>query len=1177
MTNAAASTSSSTTANALSLLLREDPRLLELNLTSFADTSPLLLSSSSQLLSPGSIVSPNEEAAFAFAAALMHEDSSPEISGWISPSIQDSGSDVQSRAKEALADVDRKLALVSGLAERLVRDHPDQVSEKLLRLHGFSCTASKNSTEAVDAGAGDDSEQQQQQSALTLASKSPNNNLVALRAKCDRLTRQSLVMESIANRVQLALQKQYDKLRDCTTRLQRVLALSSTLKMAMRLQFESKKILGCGINLSILEDQQSTAARSKALVDVDLRDLTRAASSVAVMETLLKDPELYGGTSTNFNKVETLDIVNTMRPEVEKAALAVRRLAASLLAEQQSLHGASTSSSTLGGILQIYFHLNELPQAVWSAVSSNLTAAEKAAAEIFNPKMIQRLRETALSEAKAALSDAEQQPVDSTGAAGGTSNIAGGSAALRKKKQTEHHLERLVAKKIKEERAALASRWVKAVGEATAQISMLQRVLFMKSDPGSRQNFLQVVAASGEVPNQFIQAQKYLEQHVHSGGTARNKITAQLHILNLFWTQMSLSLGNRLSRLLRYENGKLVEEVAALYPALRAASLSMLSTMGEDSDKARRTDNDGIIREAGGVGTGILGGSSLLEDDFGKTVQAEEGVDSTGRGVFAGTSADSWTCDSSPEENSQTVAGSTNSQTSSPSAILGGGSSSSSINRFEWKILAGEFGSRRGGAQGNETVIGLSALQLSFIETSSERLCAPLPYLFQQQHTILDASDAEGLSGVAALPSLPSRYDLANIESLVREHLSLADPRQGGGEFGMVALLCDNVNDMVLQFLAAAQDATSGAAEKSGDTPAGASEIGEAYLRGDDLSATEALAHDVNLAGVISALSQAIQGAPDSAFLAPYRPSQSAQHEEAARLSKVALIPSLKAMNSVVNKSVLNPLCRAINQRLSIAFAKMHLGAYLEDSRNTTGEGFVQSHLNLLYERISSNHLAKFPSEYGYRVASTIATYSMYAFVSNISLVRPLGEVGRLKITQDLADLELALEQLALVTGGGETVSSSSSSPLAQIEGGKPYAELRAVRSMIFWQGLDSDKSSSKTASEIAAELLAEEWIKDVRPSTVLHFLFSFAPDLLSSPHHSKRISAQEYVSTLVRYDGSVEDANAWMTIMACCDAYQQRESVEGATTALGSTASGDRRIASVLMVLGSELLRRRR
>jgi len=254
----------------------------------------------------------------------------------------------------------------------------------------------------------------------------------------------------------------------------------------------------------------------------------------------------------------------------------------------------------------------------------------------------------------------------------------------------------------------------------------------------------------------------------------------------------------------------------------------------------------------------------------------------------------------------------------------------------------------------------------------------------------------------------------------------------------------------------------------------------------------------------------------------------------------------------------------------------MHLGGYLEDSSNAGagGEGFVQSHLTVLYECIASNHLAKLPSEYGYIVACTVAVYSMYAFVSNISLVRPLGEIGRLKIIQDLADLELALEQLVLATGGSATVTSSTSSPLGQVEGGKPYAELRAVRSMIFWQGFD--KNTNKAATDISSELLDEEWMKDVRPSTVIHFLFSLAPDLLSSPHHSKRMSAQEYVDTLVRYDGSVDDgeANAWMTTMACCDAYQQRETVEGIGTS--GMSSGDRRVAAVLMALGPELLRRR-
>jgi hypothetical protein len=94
-----------------------------------------------------------------------------------------------------------------------------------------------------------------------------------------------------------------------------------------------------------------------------------------------------------------------------------------------------------------------------------------------------------------------------------------------------------------------------------------------------------------------------------------------------------------------------------------------------------------------------------------------------------------------------------------------------------------------------------------------------------------------------------------------------------------------------------------------------------------------------------------------------------------------------------------------------------------------------------------------------------------------------------------------------------------------------------------------------------------------------LNFLFSLAPDLLSSPHHSKRMNAQDYVNTLVKYDGSVEDgeANAWMTTMACCDAYQQRESIEGLNGVSAGGINGDRRIAAILMALGSELLRRRR
>ena len=46
-------------------------------------------------------------------------------------------------------------------------------------------------------------------------------------------------------------------------------------------------------------------------------------------------------------------------------------------------------------------------------------------------------------------------------------------------------------------------------------------------------------------------------------------------------------------------------------------------------------------------------------------------------------------------------------------------------------------------------------------------------------------------------------------------------------------------------------------------------------------------------------------------------------------------------------------------------------------------------------------------------------------------------------------------------------------------------------------------------------------------------------------------MDAGDYVGTLVKLDALVdgEKVSAWMTTMACCDAYQQRERVDGAIT----------------------------
>ena len=242
------------------------------------------------------------------------------------------------------------------------------------------------------------------------------------------------------------------------------------------------------------------------------------------------------------------------------------------------------------------------------------------------------------------------------------------------------------------------------------------------------------------------------------------------------------------------------------------------------------------------------------------------------------------------------------------------------------------------------------------------------------------------------------------------------------------------------------------------------------------------------------------------------------------------------------------------------------MGSYLQDGSgllDDSSPSFVQKNLAGMYDGIASKLLSKLPTEYASIVASTVAQFSIFAFVSTASLIRPLGESARLHVTQDLADFELTLEQFVLKSGG--------SLSLSQIANGKPYLELRAVRQMLFWTGLD-DKN--KTTGDVVKSLLREVWIKDVRPSTVLHYLFSFAPNLLSSPHHSKRLKVEDYVvSSLVKLDGGVEDgeASAWMTTMACCDSYQQRESAQH------GVSDGDSRIPTMLLALGPELLRRRR
>jgi conserved oligomeric Golgi complex subunit 5 len=419
------------------------------------------------------------------------------------------------------------------------------------------------------------------------------------------------------------------------------------------------------------------------------------------------------------------------------------------------------------------------------------------------------------------------------------------------------------------------------------------------------------------------------------------------------------------------------------------------------------------------------------------------------------------------------------------------------------------------------------------------------------------AIDDSGIPISSGLSLLPSKYDVQRFDENIRQELSLADPREGGGDLTMVSMIAGCVTEMIAQFCSRAKNAVSGIINE------------DSYLN-DDWSLTESLQHDRKMAAIMFTMATYLRSAPEKTFIAPYRPATLPQHEEAAEMCRVALTPALNCIEEMVQSVILRPLCRAVNRRVAATMAKMHLGVYMKSSGGGGGSmeeddspAFVQKYLAPVYEEIAQKILPKFPPKYAVSIAASVAAFSIYTFVSNAALVRPLAESARLHITQDLADLELSLEQLVMKGGGGVVLS--------QIDKGKPYAELRAVRQMLFWSGLESQ---NREAVELAKSLLREVWIKDVRPSTVIHYLFSFAPSLLSSPHHAKRIKAEDYVMTLVQLDGSAQhgEDTAWMVTMSCCDMYQQR-----ASSSMTSLSDGDARIAQILLALGPELLRRRR
>ena len=180
----------------------------------------------------------SQEAAFSYAASLLKDDGT-----------------IQQRATEALGEVERKLALVQSLAERVSRTSPNAVAGPLLRLHGYTIDYHQKQQQQHEEQQDEieyDENYDNEDPSVSMAKPTTTTTLVATRDRCHRLHRQADVLENVATRVESSLTRGLTRMEVATDRLGRVLALSSTLKMILRLQFEATKLQG--YDLSDLRD-----------------------------------------------------------------------------------------------------------------------------------------------------------------------------------------------------------------------------------------------------------------------------------------------------------------------------------------------------------------------------------------------------------------------------------------------------------------------------------------------------------------------------------------------------------------------------------------------------------------------------------------------------------------------------------------------------------------------------------------------------------------------------------------------------------------------------------------------------------------------------------------------------------------------------------------------------------
>lgn len=195
-------------------------------------------------------------------------------------------------------------------------------------------------------------------------------------------------------------------------------------------------------------------------------------------------------------------------------------------------------------------------------------------------------------------------------------------------------------------------------------------------------------------------------------------------------------------------------------------------------------------------------------------------------------------------------------------------------------------------------------------------------------------------------------------------------------------------------------------------------------------------------------------------------------------------LPSIDALMS----SAVQPLFESITDAVEAIILTMHNEDFSgSDTGGTDNQcSLYMKELQGFITRVADDYLTIYqPSSIIKEKIQTLAGRCLDLFVRHASLLRPIGDGGKLRLAADFAQMELAISPLC-----------SRPSEL-----GRPYRIVRSFRPLLF---------------QTVEHIIASPSIGDVIPySSVLHFLFAKAPAELRSPHQTAGWSVSRYSNWL--------------------------------------------------------------